>query len=110
MPVVYGPEVPVDVLVNQTLIKFIDSQQPPALPDIDQIVAKALEPMSQRIQFLGVENQRLLTGLQSQQDQSKLAPEIDYEKLAKSILPSLRANIEGHVKAIYEETRAIASK
>lgn len=62
---------------------------------------------SHKLNLVDLQMQRLLNEIQSQQTEPAcVAPEIDYQALAKAILPHLRANIEGHVKAIWEENQS----
>lgn len=105
--------------------------QPPALPtvDVQAIVDQAIaglqtkmeqqltemasnqkvalteyaEKQSHKFNLVDLQVQRLLSEVQNQPE--CVAPEIDYEKLARAILPSVRATLDGHVRAIWEESQ-----
>lgn len=70
---------------------------------LQQQIEEQGERQNQRVNLVDLQVQRLLSEVQHLQ--AEPAPMIDYSQLARAIMPQLRANIEGHVKAIWEENQ-----
>lgn len=92
--------------------KTSEVQTPPALPavDVEELVSKAVEKLAgelastqkQSLDLFRIEQQRLLGKVQ---DIENSVPSLDYEAIARAMMPQLRATFQSQARAITEEVQ-----